>query len=141
MAVVVSMVGSTATSFLALLAIGLLTVGALVLMRFGYIGIVSALFTTGLLIFDTMLVAASGGTNNPMAVVFLNIPMVAGLLMGERGVIIFGGLTAAADLGIYWAESGGLLPEPVIPPSHTTGVMVVVGVIVLGCTFLYLGFR
>ena len=142
MTVTVSIVGgSTLASFLALAAIGLLVVGALVLMRFGYIKVVSALFTSGLLIFDTALVAVSGGTNNPMAVVFLNVPMVAGLLLGERAVIVFGALTAAADLGIYWVESRELLAEPIIAPSHTTGVLVLVGVVVLACTFLYLGFK
>jgi len=142
MTLVVAMVeGSTLTSFVALAAIGLLVVGAMVLMRFGYIKAVSMVFTAGLLVFDIALVAASGGTNTPMVVCFLNVPMVAGLLLGERAVIVFGGLTVVADLGIYWFELGGRLGEPLIAPSHTTGVMVLVGVVVLACAFLYLGFR
>jgi methyl-accepting chemotaxis protein len=142
MTVVVAMVQRNAvTSYLALVAIGLLIVGALVLMRFGYIRVASALFTIGLLAFDTALVAVSGGTNNPMVVCFLNVPMVAGLLLGERAVIVSGGLAAAADLGIFWVESRGLLPEPIIAPSEETGVLVLVGVLALACTFLYLGFR
>jgi methyl-accepting chemotaxis protein len=132
---------STLTSYLALAAIGLLVVGALVLMRLRYIRVASALFTIGLLAFDTVLVAVAGGTNNPMVVCFLNVPMVAGLLLGERAVIVFGGLAAAADLGIYWVESRGLLAEPVIAPSPVTGVLVFVGVTALACTLLYLGFK
>jgi methyl-accepting chemotaxis protein len=142
MTVVVAVVGTnTLYSFVAVAAIGALVVGALALMRLGYIRAVGTLFAISLLVFDIGLVAVSGGTNNPMAVVFLNVPMVAGLLLGERAVIVFGALTAAADLGIFWAESSGLLAEPLIPASPTTGVMVVVGVIVLASTFLYLGFR
>jgi hypothetical protein len=142
MAVALSMMAeSTLTTFLTLMTVGLLAVGALVLMRFGYIRAVSTLFAIGLLVFDTVLVAVSGGTSTPMVVCFLNVPMVAGLLLGERALVIFGALTAAADLGIYWVESRGLLVEPLIVPSQTTGVLVLVGVLALACTLLYLGFK
>ena len=142
MAVIVPMAGSsTLSTYVTLAAIGLLVVGALLLMRLGYIRVVSVLFSAGLLVFDTALVAASGGTNNPMAIVFLNVPMVAGLLLGERAVIVFGGLTAIADLGLFLVESQGLLPEPLIAPGPTSGVLVTIGVTALACTFLFLGFK
>jgi methyl-accepting chemotaxis protein len=141
MTLVVAMMGETTlASFAVLAVIGLLVVGAMVLMRLGYIRAVSIVFTAGLLVFDVGLVAVSGGTNTPMVVCFLNVPMVAGLLLGERALIVFGGLTAVADLGIYWFELGGRLGEPLIPPSHTTGVLVLLGVLGLACAFLYLGF-
>jgi methyl-accepting chemotaxis protein len=142
MAATVSVLEETAlTSYLALAAIGLLVIGALVLMRLGYIRVASALFAVGLLAFDTALVAVSGGTSNPMVVCFLNVPMVAGLLLGARAVIVFGGLTAAADLGIYWLESRGLLAEPIIASEQETAVLVLVGVMAMACTLLYLGFK
>jgi methyl-accepting chemotaxis protein len=132
---------STLTSFLPLAAIGLLVVGGLVLMRFGYIMVASALLTAGLLVFDTALVAVSGGMNTPIAICFINVPMVAGLLLGERALIFSGGLTAAAGLGVYWAESRGLLPEPIIVTDQTTGILAFVGVLIMACAFLYLGFK
>jgi len=142
MAVVLLFMGQTLPStYVVLMIVASMVVGALFTMRLGYIRVVSVLFTMSLLVFDTALVAVSGGTNNPMAIVLLNVPMVAGLLLGERAVIVFGGLTVAADLGVFWAESAGFLPESVIPGSETTGVMVTIGVTALACTFLYLGFR
>ena len=57
MTATVFMMEFSLVGMLSLATLGLLAVGALALMRLGYIRVVSVLFTVGLLIFDTALVA------------------------------------------------------------------------------------
>ena len=92
----------------------LLGLGGLSLMRRGHVQLTSVLLSSALWVIMTFVALVSGGVRTPGFVIYSVVIIVAGLLLGGRAGIIFGGLSAVAGVGILYAESNGLLPPPLI---------------------------
>ena len=88
----------------------LANIGLLWTMRQGYISAASFLFLIGFWVLMTAVCVFLGGTNSATYWSYVVIVVVAGLLLGGRGGIIFGVLSVLATLGITLAQTADLLP-------------------------------
>ncbi len=88
----------------------LVNTGLLWMMRRGYISAASLLFLIGFWVLMTAVCLFLGGTHSATYWSFVVIVVVAGLLLGGRGGIIFAGLSVVATLGITLAQTANMLP-------------------------------
>jgi len=96
-------------------ATGLITLGLLTLTRRGYVRLASALLPSLLLVIVTLALLTFGGLRSPTVSGYLAIIVIAGLLLGERGAVVFSVLCASALLGVYLAEASGAWRIPYGP--------------------------
>ncbi|MFL7791866.1 MAG: methyl-accepting chemotaxis protein [Anaerolineae bacterium] len=81
-------------------------IGLIVLMRYGYVQLASAVLATFFLVVLTTSLFMFGGIRNPTSAGYLLVILMAGLLMGGRGAFIFGSLSMASVLVVYAFETG-----------------------------------
>ncbi len=117
---------------------GLLTVGAWVLLRSGYLRLASGLFVAilGLLELGTLIL--TGGLRSPTAAGFIVFVVVAALLLGRFGAVISGGLTILVGVGVYVAGANGVLPPPLVNLTPQLGLINVIGNVTLAALLLHL---
>jgi hypothetical protein len=84
--------------------------GLLWLMRRGHVSAASFLFLIGFWVLMTAVCVFLGGTYSATYWSYIVVVVVAGLLLGGRGGIIFAGLSVFATLGITLAQTADLLP-------------------------------
>jgi GAF domain-containing protein len=115
-----------------------LTVGAWILLRSGYLRLASGLFVAilGLLELGTLIL--TGGLRSPTAAGFIVFVVVAALLLGRFGAIVSGGLTILAGLGVYVAGANGILPPPLVNLTPQLGLINVIGNVTLAALLLHL---
>ncbi len=89
----------------------LVNAGLLWMMRRGHISAASLWFLIGFWILMTAVCVFLGGTHSATYWSYVVIVVVAGLLLGGRGGIIFAGLSVVATLGITLAQTADLLPS------------------------------
>jgi methyl-accepting chemotaxis protein len=96
-------------------------VGSIMLMRRGHVQPAGAILSFSLLIALTFSLYKYGGLRNTTSTGYLLVILMAGLLMGRRGALIFGSLSMASVLLVYAFETGliGELPHYEAP----TGLM------------------
>lgn len=119
----------------------LLAFVALILMRQGYIRSAGTLFTFSMWAVVVGLLLISGGVVSPMAVGFLVVVILAGLLVSARAAIAFVGLGVASVVVVFALELGGLLPPVMIPIEPITGLATLVGNLLITGVLLYLTMR
>jgi len=115
----------------------LLVLGGLFLLRVGHVRLASALFSSALWVFDTILILVSGGMSSLTLINYVLVVIVAGLLLGGRAAIALAGLSIAAGLGMLQVEGRGLLPPPVLTFSSVTGWLVLTANLVMAALLLY----
>ncbi len=81
------------------------------MMRRGHVSAASLWFLIGFWILMTSVCVFLGGTQSATYWSYVVIVVVAGLLLGGRGGIIFAGLSVVATLGITLAQTANLLPS------------------------------
>ncbi len=84
--------------------------GLLWLMRRGYVAVASLMFLISFWLLMTAVCIFLGGTQSASYWSFIVVVVVAGLLLGGRGGIAFGGLSVVAGLGIALAQAADMLP-------------------------------
>ncbi len=89
----------------------LVNAGLLWMMRRGHISAASLWFLIGFWILMTAVCVFLGGTHSATYWSYVVIVVVAGLLLGGRGGIIFAGLSVVATLGITLAQTADILPS------------------------------
>jgi GAF domain-containing protein len=89
----------------------------------------------------TLLVILSGGVSSPMIASYVEIVIIAGLLLGGRAAITFAAFSIVFAVGIYWADVGGLLPEVVLLGAPVAALAVLTGFLVVAAVLLYLATR
>lgn len=85
--------------------------GLLWLMRRGHVSAASLSFLIIFWLLMTAVCVFLGGTHSATYWSYIVIVVVAGLLLGGRGGIIFAGLSVVATLGITLAQIAGMLPS------------------------------
>ncbi|MBN2391396.1 MAG: GAF domain-containing protein [Anaerolineae bacterium] len=88
----------------------LVNAGLLWMMRRGYVSVASLLFLIGFWLLMTAVCLFLGGTHSATYWSYIVIVVVAGLLLGGRGSIIFAVLSVVATLAITLAQTADLLP-------------------------------
>jgi GAF domain-containing protein len=88
------------------------TVGLLFLLHRGRVRLASALFSALFLGVVTISVMTYGGIRSAMSKSYLLVIVLAGLLLGWRGALIFGVLGVLSAFAAFYAELGGLIPPP-----------------------------
>ncbi len=81
------------------------------LLRKGYLIQTSAWLILGYWVVVLVLVLASGGIESPWLITQVAVTVLAGLLLGGWGGIIFAALTLGADWFIYRLQASGAIPE------------------------------
>ena len=97
--------GLTTSGLIALLALGMQ-----VLVRRGSVRLAGHLFVSALWAFDTLLIFVSGGVHSGVVPGYVAVTVLAGLLLDGTTAMAFTGLSAAAGLGMLYAERQGVLP-------------------------------
>jgi GAF domain-containing protein len=116
----------------------LLGLGALFLVRAGRVRLASALFSSALWVFDTILIYISGGMRSLTLTNYALVIVMVGLLLGGRAVMTFAGLSIVTGLGMLYVEGRGLLPPPLLTISPTTGWLVLTANLIMAAALLYL---
>jgi methyl-accepting chemotaxis protein len=118
--------------------IALLGIGMLVLTWRGYVWLASAVLSSMLWIVLTIFIYLSGGIQGTAISSYFGIILIAGLLLGEYGAIIFSGLSIAA--GLEMALAADTLPTPA--PLSPLDIWIETSVATVGVTaLLYLAIR
>jgi GAF domain-containing protein len=85
-----------------------------VIMRIGYVRLASVLILFGLWGSFTIFMILSGGVTSVFAMGYVTTTAIGGLLLGRRAGIAVAEASVAAALGMLYAQSRGVLPEPVL---------------------------
>jgi diguanylate cyclase (GGDEF)-like protein/PAS domain S-box-containing protein len=96
-----------------LIASGITTIPVsimLILIRKGKVRMASMFFAFSFLFLDTALIVISGGLEGGIAVGYIVVVIMAGLLLGGRTGVVFAGMIALLGLGMVYAERFDLLP-------------------------------
>jgi PAS domain S-box-containing protein len=112
--------------------------GALFLMRRGRVRLASQLLSTMLWLAVTVSAALAGGVRSASFGVFTLIILIAGLLLGWRGGLVFIGLSIVAGVGMLYAEAHGLLPSPLVANTSLSLWVVETTSFVAAAAILYL---
>jgi len=144
---IISFIGFIATTILAVVAIlekntveiiinsgtAILLVTSLVLAWFGSIGFGRAVLPLSALISITYLSAVGNGIHDPGILAFAIVIAIATLLLGRRGIIVYGALSIIAILGIIYSGSLGIFQHPQvgIPDVVATMMAMIVSTIIL----------
>lgn len=86
--------------------------GLLLLLRVGRVQLTSILLSSLFLALVTAGVLMFGGIRSAVAKTYLLVILMAGLLMGARGAVIFGLLSVFSSFAAYYAETHGLIAMP-----------------------------
>jgi methyl-accepting chemotaxis protein len=126
---------------LSVTGMAVLTLIPLFLMRSGRVRLAAGLFTSAMWVFTAGLLLISGGVSSPMAMGHLVAVTMAALLLGSRAGVAFAGLSILAGIGTYYVESIGSLPPAVIQDNAVTGIIALIGNIIMAAGLLYLATR
>ena len=149
---VISLIGFVATTILTIVSIlekntieiiinsttAMLLLISLILAWFGSIGFGRAALPLSALISITYLAAVGNGIHDPGMLAFAIVIAIATLLLGRRGIIIYGALSTLAILAIVYFGSIGILQHPHSEIPDIVGVMMAM---VVSTIILYLNAR
>jgi signal transduction histidine kinase len=127
-------------SFIAILVIlVLLRHGAIFIMRRGWVLMASLILTVALWAAATFLVLASGGVNSPHLLTYLSVVLIAGLVVGGRGGILFALLSVALTLGISFLTIQHRLPRTALEIQTPQSIWVVLAInLIIVAMFQYM---
>jgi methyl-accepting chemotaxis protein len=111
---------------------------ALIVMRLGYVSASAVIFSGLMWGFYAVLILVSGGVNGPMNSGPVLLVVIAGLVLGGRGAVVFAALGTITVAGIYAYESTGALPDSLLGTSTMIGLATTVANILLAAVLLYL---
>ena len=92
------------------LALGLIGIGALLLLRQDRVWLAGCLIVTGYWAGVTLISLVNGGLHGPSMINFPVIIMAAGWLLGVRAALLFAALIEASFAGLMFADANGLIP-------------------------------
>jgi signal transduction histidine kinase len=92
-------------------------IGLLILMRHGYVRLASIVFPSVLWIVVSIGSYLSGGLRGSSLSAYFGIPIIAGLLLGNRTALAFGLMSIAYTGWLVYADAQNLLPK--VPVSTT----------------------
>ena len=112
---------------------GMFVVGviALIVMRLGFVNAAAILFSILMWGFYAILIFASGGVNGPMNSGPILLVVIAGLILGGRGAVVFAALGIATVVGVFSLETAGALPESMLGSSPIIGMATTIANIIL----------
>jgi len=94
------------------LTIGILSLVGWLVMRRGYIRLISMVFSFVLFVGITGVVCSSGTIRSPIVGAFVVNIIIAGVLVGNRAAVTLYLLCLLTLFGVFQAETAGLLPTP-----------------------------
>jgi GAF domain-containing protein len=112
-----------AINALTALVLGVGALGMLLLLRRGRVHLASILFSALILGMVTMGVMFFGGIRSATAKSYLLVIVMAGLLLGWRGALVFGLLSTLSASAAFYAERTGLIDPP--PEMASVGDFVI----------------
>jgi len=117
-------------------------VGAILLMHRGHVQPAGAVLSFSLLVALTLALYYYGGIRNTASTGYLLVILLAGLLMGRVGALVFGSLSMAAVLLIYAFETGliGELPSYDLPMG-LADLFILFGIFALMAVLLFAALR
>jgi GAF domain-containing protein len=116
----------------------LLCLGALVIMRRGYVRLASLIPVSIQWIAYAAMVLISGGMTSILGVGLVTDVVMAGLLLGRRAALTVAGLSIVVGLGIFLMGNAGLLPAPYFIPDALTAWLVLAANLFETAVILYL---
>lgn len=121
------------------LALVLLRHGAIMIMRRGLVLIASLILTVTLWAIATFLVLVSGGVSSPHVLTYLSVVLIAGLVVGGRGGILFALLSVALTLGISFLTIQHRLPKTTLEVQTPFSIWVVLAInLIIVAMFQYM---
>jgi len=100
--------------------------GARILVSRGYVRLASTILATVLWLMATTILILSGGMSSPYVLTFVTVVLIAGLLLGAQGGILFTGLSVFSGVVIVFLEVNGILPTNPWLAMDTTFIRLVV---------------
>ena len=100
--------------------------GARILVSRGYVRLASTILATVLWLMATTILILSGGMSSPYVLTFVTVVLIAGLLLGAQGGILFTGLSVFSGVVIVFLEVNGILPTTPWLAMDTTFIRLVV---------------
>jgi putative methionine-R-sulfoxide reductase with GAF domain len=113
-------------NLLALCTVVGVTLGLHHLLRRGHVQAASVLLLSVVLVLVTAPVYAFGGIRNLAVTGYFLLMLLAGLLLGGRGVAIFGLLSSLAILGAFFAEISDLITVPVRTSAERADLVILI---------------
>lgn len=119
----------------------LMQLGILILMRRGHVRLASVLFTTMAWILLIIVTYFSNGILSNNHISMMTIILVAGLLLGKRGALVYAALSIAFGLGSVLVESLNSLPSSILPDTLTRLWLMDAGNLIIAAVLLSLATR
>ncbi|MBN1136070.1 MAG: GAF domain-containing protein, partial [Anaerolineae bacterium] len=116
----------------------LVCVGALLLMRRGYVQLASVIPVSLQWIAYAALALISGGITSILCVGLVTDVVMAGLLLGRRAALAIAGLSMVFGLGLFYMANAGLLPAQYFVADAGTAWLVVAANLFETAVILYL---
>lgn len=117
----------------------LLRHGAIAMMRRGWVLMASLILTVALWAAATFLVLVSGGMTSPHILTYLSVVLIAGLVVGGRGGILFALLSVALTLGISFLTLQQRLPRTALEVQTPLSIWVVLAInLIIVAMFQYM---
>ncbi len=116
-------------------------VAALYLMHRGHVRIASALLSSLLWTIITISAITAGGIRSTSYGIYILVILTAGLLLGLRAAVAFIGLSILSGLGMLYAQSRGILPQPLISNTEISTFTVQIVSFAAATALLYLATR
>ncbi len=110
-------------------------------MRRGHVRAAGGTLCLGLWLFETFLIVSTGGVRSPLASTYILVTVMAGLLLGGRGAMLFAGLGVLSGLFVLYIESVGILVEPVLGIDTAAASISLAVNLILAAALLYLADR
>ena len=118
-----------------------LVLAVMFVMRRGYVRAAGGALCFGLWLFETFLIFGSGGVRSPLAVSYVLVTVLGGLLLGGRGAMLFAGLSVLSGLATFYIESTGILAEPFLGIDAAAALISLAINLILAAALLYLADR
>jgi signal transduction histidine kinase len=119
----------------------LVTVSLLLALRNGYFRFVAWSLVTFQWFSTVVQVIGSNGLESPALGAFVVTILLAGFLISRRGVIVFGTLSVLSILAVWYLESNGLIPEPVVFTSLSAKIFILLSIFAVATALLYMVMR
>ena len=116
----------------------MLEVAALYMVRQGHVRAAGWMFSSIMWLLLTLVAVFFGGAAGPATILYFLVILIAGLVLGGYGVIGFTLLSIAAEMSLFYADTVGVLPEPLTAtPAVFTSLLKSITFAILGVALFF----
>ena len=99
--------------------------------RRGKVNLAAHMFIYGIWIMDTVIIVLSNGFYSPFLAEYITITIMGGLILGGMTAYLFAGISILSMLVLFFLNSQGLMPDPIIIFTPVALIIISIAAIIL----------